>query len=362
MLRYVICRLLQSIPIFFGITILSYLLMSLTPGGPLGALAFGNPKLKPEQQQKLAIRLGIKDPVPVQYLRWLIGDDWMRRDTDGDGIADTSLLIPLDADGDGEAEMPGERRGILRGDFGFSFFNNRKVIDVLMEKLPATLELNIASLIVGMTVGVMIGVMAAVRKGGWFDNSTRVLAVVFNAIPTFWLGLLLLVMFAIWLKDTPLEPPLGGRCKVTLDDSCPPLFQHISYMILPVFVLSTGLIAGYSRYMRASMLDIISQDYIRTARAKGLGFQRVWFLHALRNALIPIATFLGPTITGLLGGSGIIEKVFNYAGVGLVTIAAFTQRDYPVVMAVTIYAAIATILGYLLSDILYAWIDPRIRY
>ena len=362
MLRYVIRRLLQSIPIFFGITILSYLLMSLTPGGPLGALAFGNPKLKPEQQQKLAIRLGIKDPVPVQYLRWLIGDDWMRRDTDGDGIADTSVLIPLDADGDGEAETPGERRGILRGDFGFSFFNNRKVIDVLMEKLPATLELNIASLIVGMTVGVMIGVMAAVRKGGWFDNSTRVLAVVFNAIPTFWLGLLLLVMFAIWLKDTPLELPLGGRCKVTLDDSCPPLFQRISYMILPVFVLSTGLIAGYSRYMRASMLDIISQDYIRTARAKGLGFQRVWFLHALRNALIPIATFLGPTITGLLGGSVIIEKVFNYAGVGLVTIAAFTQRDYPVVMAVTIYAAIATILGYLLSDILYAWIDPRIRY
>src|SRR5215207_4029744 len=149
MLRYVIRRLVQSIPIFFGITILSYLLMSLTPGGPLGALAFGNPRLKPEQQQKLAIRLGIKDPVPVQYLRWLIGDDWMRRDTDGDGIADTSILIPLDADGDGEPEPQGERRGILRGDFGFSFFNNRKVIDVLMEKLPATLELSVASLIVG---------------------------------------------------------------------------------------------------------------------------------------------------------------------------------------------------------------------
>lgn len=362
MLRYVIRRLLQSIPIFFGITILSYMLMSLTPGGPLGALVFSNPRLKPEQQEKMAIRLGVTDPVPVQYLRWLIGDDWMRRDTDGDGIADTAILIPLDADGDGEAEDPGDRKGILRGDFGFSFFNNRKVIDVLLEKLPATLELNIASLIVGMTVGIVIGVLAAVRKGGIFDNFTRVIAVVFNAVPGFWLGLLLLVTFAIWLKDTPFELPLGGRCKVTLDDSCPPLFQRIQYMILPVFVLSTGLIAGYSRYMRASMLDIISQDYIRTARAKGLNFRRVWFLHALRNALIPVATFLGPTITGLLGGSIIIERVFNYAGVGLVTIAAFTQRDYPVVMAVTIYAAIATILGYLISDVLYAWIDPRIRF
>jgi peptide/nickel transport system permease protein len=133
-------------------------------------------------------------------------------------------------------------------------------------------------------------------------------------------------------------------------------------MILPVIVLSAAGIANYSRFMRASMLDVTGQDYIRTARAKGLSNQRVWFRHGMRNALIPIATFLGPSITGLLGGAVITEQVFNYPGVGLAVLNAFTQRDFPVVMAVTIYAAVATIIGYLISDILYGIIDPRIRY
>jgi peptide/nickel transport system permease protein len=362
MLKHILRRLIQSIPTFFGITILAYLLMSLTPGGPLGALTFGNPRMRPDQQEQIAIRLGINDPIPVQYLRWLLGDDWMRWDTDNDGIADKSFLIPLDANDDGENEPPGTRRGILRGDFGASFFNNRPVLNILTERLPATLELSVSSLLVGASLGILIGVIAAVKRGSWFDTGSRVLSVVFDAIPGFWLSLLLIMLFAVVLKDTPLELPLGGRCKTTLDDSCPPIYARLQYMILPVFILSTGLVAGYSRFMRSSMLDIISQDYIRTARSKGLSNRRVWFLHGLRNALIPIATFLGPTITGLLGGAVITETVFNFPGVGLTVVQAFTQRDYPVVMAVTIYAAVATILGYLLSDILYALIDPRIRY
>lgn len=343
MYKYILRRLIQAVPTFFGITILAYMLMSLTPGGPLAALVLqGGRPLTAEQQEELGDRLGLNDPVPLQYLRWLIGDDWMRFDTDGDGIDDA----------------PGERKGILRGDFGSSYFNQRPVIDVLVERLPATLELSIAALLVGLILGVTVGIIAAITRGGIFDNITRVMAVVVNSIPNFWLGLVLLYFLAFefgWF-------PLGGRCRTTLAAGCPPIYERIEYMILPVIVLSAAGIANYSRFMRASMLDVTGQDYIRTARAKGLSSQRVWFRHGMRNALIPIATFIGPSITGLLGGAVITEQVFNYPGVGLAVLNAFTQRDFPVVMAVTIYAAVATIIGYLISDILYGIIDPRIRY
>jgi peptide/nickel transport system permease protein len=156
--------------------------------------------------------------------------------------------------------------------------------------------------------------------------------------------------------------PLGSRCATTLDDSCGPIYERWQYMVLPVLVLSANGVANFSRYMRASMLDVIGQDYIRTARSKGLSSTMIWYRHGMRNALIPIATFLGPAIVGLLGGAVITEQVFNYPGIGFAVYKAFIQRDYPIVMAVTIYASIVTILGYLLSDILYGVIDPRIRY
>lgn len=343
MYKYILRRLIQAVPTFFGITILAYLLMSLTPGGPLAALALqGGRPLTAQQQEELADRLGLNDPVPIQYLRWLIGDDWLRFDTTGDGIRDS----------------PGERKGILRGDFGNSYFNQRPVLDVLIERLPATLELSVAALLVGLILGVTVGIIAAITRGGIFDNVTRVMAVVVNSVPNFWLGLILLYFLAFQLGWFP----LGGRCRTTLAASCPPIYERLEYMILPVIVLSAAGIANYSRFMRASMLDVTGQDYIRTARAKGLSNQRVWFRHGMRNALIPIATFIGPSITGLLGGAVITEQVFNYPGVGLAVLNAFTQRDFPVVMAVTIYAAVATIIGYLISDILYGIIDPRIRY
>ncbi len=355
MIRYITRRLIQSIPVMFGITILSYLLMTAAPGGPVNALYF-NPRLSAAERQALGARLGVNDPWYIQYLRWLTGDDWMRRDTDGDGVADTSILIPLDVDGDGIPEPPGEKRGVLRGDFGTSFTARRPVLDVLIERLPATLELGVSSLIIGTTIGIVIGIVAAVRHRGWFDNLTRVLAVVFDAIPVFWLGLMLILFFGVTLDWLPLQ----GRCAVTMDDSCPPAYLRLQYMILPTFVLSTGLIAGYSRFTRASMLDVVGEDYIRTAKSKGLKDRAVWFRHAARNALIPIATFLGPSLTGVLGGAVVTETIFSWPGVGRTAIAAVTQRDYPVVMAVTIYAALATIFGYLISDILYGIIDPRI--
>jgi peptide/nickel transport system permease protein len=357
MIRYVIRRLVQSIPIFFGITILSYMLMVAAPGGPLGALVFANPRITPREQEKLAIRLGVNDPLPVQYLRWLTGDDWMRWDSDGDGVADQAVLIPLYGP-DGEPLPPGDQYGILRGDFGTSFFLRRPVTDLFFERLGATAELGVASLLVGLVIGVPLGILAAVRRGGWFDNSTRVLAVLFSAIPSFWLALVMLLFFGSRLGILP----LGGRCATTISDACPPLYERLEYLILPTFILATGAIAGYSRFARASMLDVISQDYVRTAYSKGLSNRTVWFKHGARNALIPIATFLGPAITGVLGGAVITETIFSWPGIGRTAIQAVTQRDYPVVMALTIYAALATIIGYLLSDILYAVIDPRIRF
>jgi peptide/nickel transport system permease protein len=356
MVKYTLRRLIQAIPTFFGITLFTYILMTAAPGGAVAAFA-GDPKLTPAQKERILARLGVNDPWPVQYLRWLIGDDWMRWDADGDGVADHAVLTSLTYKG--EPLPPGGSKGILRGDFGNSFTARRPVLDVITERIPATLELGISSLLFGLLLGVPIGILAAVRRGGWFDNATRVMAVLFNAIPVFWLGLVLILVFGAWLKVLP----MGSRCDSNiLSGGCPPIYQRLNYLILPTFVLATGGIAVYSRYMRATMLDVIHQDYIRTAKAKGLSGRMVWFKHGARNALIPLATFLGPTITGLLGGAVITETIFSWPGLGRLGVGAVLQFDYPVVMAVVIISAIATILGFILSDILYALIDPRIRF
>ncbi|MBK8028236.1 MAG: ABC transporter permease [Chloroflexi bacterium] len=357
MIKYTLRRLIQAIPTFFGITIFSYLLMSAAPGGPVAALTF-SPRMTVAQRELVAKRLGVNDPLPVQYLRWLLGDDWMRWDSDGDGVADRSFLLALDVDNDGEPEPPGQNRGILRGDFGDSFFYRRPVIQMLGEKVGATLELGISSLLFGLVIGVPIGILAAVYKGKWFDNITRVLAVVFNAIPIFWLGLILLLIFGSWLGVLP----MGGRTPTTLTGGIPPIWDRWQFLVLPTFILATGTIAIYSRYMRASMLDVMSQDYMRTALSKGLSSRNVWFKHGARNALIPLATFLGPQITGLLSGAAITETIFSWPGLGRFAVQAVIAQDFPIVMTVVIVGAAATIFGYILSDILYAVIDPRIRF
>ncbi|MDX2162528.1 MAG: ABC transporter permease [bacterium] len=389
MIKYTLRRILQAIPTFFGITLFSYLLMTAAPGGPEAALTF-DPRITPQQREREAARLGVNDPFIVQYLRWLTGNDWMRWDTDGgtptilglegtpvsntlttrdlpDGIADGSVLIPLglDANGDGDYDDPGDqiyppgnRYGIIRGDFGRSFFYNRPVMSMIGERVAATLELGIAALVTGLIIGVPVGILAAVRRGGWFDNLTRILAVIFNAIPIFWLALILILIFGArlgWL-------PMAGRTPRVLEGGIPPIYERIQYLILPTFVLATGAIAVYSRYMRASMLDVISQDYMRTAKSKGLASRAVWFRHGARNALIPLATFLGPAITSLLSGAAITETVFGWPGLGRFGVEAVTAQDFPVVMAVVIIGAVATLLGYMLSDVMYALIDPRIRF
>lgn len=341
MTKFIIRRLLQAIPTFFGITVLSYLIMTAAPGDPVSILTF-DPSIRQEERERMAERLGVNDPWPLQYLRWLIGDDWMRFDTDGDG----------------ETDEPGERYGILRGDFGRSFVYREDTMKLIWQFVPATLELGIATLIVGAGIGIPIGIMAAVWRGTPFDSFTRVFAVVGNAVPDFWMGFMLLMFFGQPVLGLL---PMGGMC-APVRGGCPPIYQRLEYLILPTAVLSLGFIAGYSRYMRTAMLETISSDYVRTARAKGLTNRVVWFRHGARNALIPLATFLGPTITGLLGGAVIIENIFAWPGLGRLFIRSITGQDYPVVMASVVIGAVATILGYIISDILYAVFDPRIRF
>ncbi len=358
MIKYIIRRLIQSIPTFFGITLLSYLLLWLAPGSVVERLYLA-PDIKAETRERLAAQLGINDPFHIQYLRWLVGDDWLRWDSDGDGVADGAfeLLTPLDEDGDGKPEPPGDNYGILRGDFGRSFVKKQPVLDVLLANLPATLELGIAALVTSLVIGIPVGVMSAVTRGRLFDNVSRVMAVIFDAIPNFWLCYILIFIFGVALKIVP----IGGRCVPNLYGVCPPLFERLIYLLVPTIAFAAGFVALFSRYVRTSTLEVLSQDYIRTARAKGLAPQVVNFRHAMRNAMIPVATLLGPIITNVWAGAIVIETVVAWPGLGRIAFTSAIQQDYPVVMGIVIFASLGTILGFLLSDILYVLIDPRIR-
>ena len=326
MTAYLVRRLLQAIPTILGITLISFILMQAAPGDPIQILTF-NPDMTEASRQKLRQQLCLDRSLPEQYFIWVFGD--LR----------------------GECAM----RGLVRGDFGTSFFDKRPVLEMIAERIPATLELSAVALSFGLLVGLPVGAYSAVRQGSWFDNVSRFWAVVFDAIPSFWFGLLLILVFSTrfgWL-------PVGGRVPLHVSD--PSFLDRLRHLIMPAFVLGVGWVAVFSRFMRAETLEVIRQDYVRTALAKGLKFQRVYFWHAARNALIPIATVLGPAIAGLLSGAVVIERIFSWPGLGRLTFDAVVQRDYPIVMAGVIVGSILVIIGNLLSDVLYVVIDPRIR-
>lgn len=264
--------------------------------------------------------------------------------------------LPVYRSGEIIGEEVGTDLGVVRGDFGTSFASQRTTVETIGLRLGATFELGTISLLVGLLLGIPIGVMAAVWHGGIFDQFTRIVTVLVSSIPVFWLGLILLLIFGSWLQWLP----MGNRFPLSFTNDYT-IWERIQHLILPVFTLSSFTIAGFSRYMRASILDVLNEDYVRTAYAKGLSDRSVWFKHALRNAMIPIATLLGPSIVNVLSGAVLTESIYSWPGMGRLVVDSVVAQDYPVIMAVVLLFSVLTIAGYLLSDILYVVFDPRIR-
>lgn len=351
MTKYIAKRLVQAIPTLFGITIVAYLIMFLAPGNPAAQLGF-DPELTVQQRRAMADAMGVNDPFHIQYARWLLGDApiavgpvtlWAGRE------------LPLfDRRGNQIDTVQGTSGGVIRLDFGKSIVSKKPVMEIIWGVLPATLELGWLALAIGLVIGIPVGVYAAVKQGSLFDQATRVMSVIVSSIPVFWLGIILLLIFGSWLQWLP----MGGRFPPRPNFDT---WDRISRLILPTATLASFTIATYSRFMRASLLDVLGQDYVRTAYAKGLGNRAVWFGHALRNALIPIATLLGPSLTLVITGAVLTETIYSWPGMGRLLVNSVNQQDYPMIMATVILVAIATIIGYIISDILYALFDPRVR-
>jgi peptide/nickel transport system permease protein len=342
---YITRRLLQTVGLLFLLSILLFVLVNLAPGGPLAGQGQSR-HIQPERAEILKRQFGLDKPLPLQYVVWLVGNDWMRVDANGDGIA----------------ESYGTRKGILRGDFGFSFRNRKPVLTEISDRLWNTLYLMSITMFIALAVAIPIGIISAIRQYSTFDIAVTTFSFAGQAIPEFWLGLILILIFYAWLHNPFTGEsllPAGGMYTIGAGFSIGDRIQHL---ILPVATGTLGWIAWYSRFMRSSMLDVKHQDYLRTARAKGLTERRVLYRHALRNALIPLVTLLALDLPYLIAGAVFIEMLFAWPGMGLLYYQAALARDYPVLMAILIIGAAAIILSNLLADILYAFLDPRVQY
>ncbi len=322
MLAYLIKRIFEIIPTFFGITIITFTLLHLIPGKPTDVLTDMNPKITPEARMRLEKYYGLDKPVHVQYLMWL--------------------------------------KRILKLDFGESFAtDHRPVWDKIKERLPVTIWINILSMLLIFAVAVPIGISSAVRPYSTYDKVTTIAVFLGFATPSFWLALLLMILFGITLGWLPISG-LKSMDYETLT-FWGRLWDRVSHLILPVFTSAFGGLAGISRYMRSNMLEVIRQDYITTARAKGLTEHKVIYRHALKNAVLPIITILGLSLPALIGGSVIFENIFAIPGMGQFFYQSVMTRDYPSIMGGVTIVATLTLLGNLLADIGYAVADPRIR-
>lgn len=321
MIGYIVRRLLSIIPLLIGITIISFAVIHLAPGKPVAIEQALNPKVSTEVREKLNKLYGLDKPLHVQYISWV------------------SKLAKLD--------------------FGRSFGDNRLVSEKIIERLPVTIAINLLSLLLILAVALPIGIRSALKPDQTFDRTMTVFVFITFSMPAFWLGLLLLNLFGVTLRWLPvsgitsLDFEYFSFWQKTLD-----LAKHL---ILPVFVSAISGLAGISRYMRSSMIEVMHQPYIYTARAKGVSENRIIYKHALRNAILPIVTVLGLSIPGLLGGSVIFESIFAIPGAGRLFYEAVMMRDYPLIMAEIVIVAILTMLGNLIADISYAYVDPRIR-
>ena len=342
MTQYIIRRTLQAIPLLLIISVILFLLMS-NMGDPLATLGGRQPP-RGEDRLRLERQLGLDQPVAIQYVYWLVGNDWRMVDTTGDGTPDAA----------------GTRRGILRGDWGTSLVTRQPVTQMIGERLPNTLILMLTVQVVVIVVSLGIGVYSALRQYSLADNAITAGAFVGFSMPIFWLALMLMYVFAVNFKrwGLPYFPTVGMYDPVVGKT----FGQVVWHMVLPVTSLSIITIAVYSRHIRASMLEVINQDYIRTARSKGLREQVILWQHALKNAALPLVTLVGLDMPLLLAGAVVTERIFAWPGMGRLFLDHVERVDIPVLMGILMLVSVAVVVFQLLTDIVYTWLDPRIRY
>lgn len=322
MSRYLFRRILQTIPVLFIISVIQFTLVNIAPGGPIKAYAL-DPNMKQEDIARLEHELGLDQSLPLQYLTWM--------------------------------------GNILRGDFGRSYFTHRPVIESVIERLPATLELGLAATLIAYLFGIPLGIYAGLHRGGRIDGVIRFTTSVLNVVPHWWLGLIFIIQLAnIKLSTGILILPIAGMSTLGQDSFNP--LDNLWHLFLPAVMLGTGGWVTFGRFLRSETLEVIGQDYVRTARAKGLAERVVNFRHILRNALIPVVTLSAGIFVGLISGAVLTEQVFSWPGMGRLLLDATLKRDYPVSIGVLFFFAVLAVLGRLLADIAYGWVDPRIRY
>lgn len=317
MLRYLTRRLLAVIPLLFFISVISFGIYQLAPGDPVRAYLPLEAMDDPAQVQRVRQMMGLDKHWTIQYANW-VGQ-------------------------------------VVQGNFGRSLIDHEPVAEKLARVIPVTLQLSVTTFVITFTLAVLVGIFSATRRYSWWDHFLTLFSFAGVSIPTFFLGILLMLLFAVklgWL-------PATGRYTLGTE---PTFWDLVRHMIMPVIAMGINDIAGVSRYVRSSLLEVLRQDYVRTARAKGLNERVVVYRHALRNALIPVITLLGLSLPDFIGGSLVIENLFAWPGMGRTTVTAVFKNDYPVIMAANLLFAIMTIVGNLIADILYAMVDPRIKF
>jgi peptide/nickel transport system permease protein len=376
--KYVIRRLVQAIPVLFGITIVVYMILLAAPGGPTARFA-NNPRVTLADKEAFKKAWGLDQPWPIQYCRWMgICNPDTQPTVLGTGLIlnhipnPASLLGPNGWPNFFPTPLSGATNGIFHADFGVSVQSGEPVVNQITRAALPTLILAGIAFIVWISLALLIGVYSAVKRYSFFDQASTVFAYIGFAMPTFWLGIMLIFTFAgglHWLPSggmtTPRSSPPFGSNDYWVYFGKEPITALIDlgkHLILPVITLVAVSVAGDSRFVRASMLEALSQDYVRTAKAKGLPGRSVTFKHALRNALLPVVTNIGLEIPFLFTGAIATETVFSWPGIGKLTIDATREYDYPTLMGVLLITALLTVLANLIADIAYAVVDPRIKY
>ena len=315
MLKFIFRRFLQAIPLIIGVSIIGFGLMHLAPGGPLAVYTL-NPTIQAQDIERIKTALGLDQPVHIQYLKWAAG--------------------------------------MFSGTWGHTFFGGRPVLDVIVELVPATFVLMLSALSLAMLIGTAIGMLGAVKRYSLFDYLATTGALFALSFPTFWFGLMAIYMFAVKLRWLP----SGGMFELGSEGDPLDLARHL---ILPTLVLALVLVATWSRYARSSFLEVIHQDYIRTARAKGLVERDVMLKHAFPNAVVPLIALFGIQLPTLFSGALVTETIFGWPGMGRLFVDSLTMKEYPVLMGMMMFTALFVIVGNLLADIGIAMVDPRVR-